>query len=282
MLKHPYLFIDLDGTLLTKNQKISKFNLEALQKYIEASGTIVLSTGRSLTNTLKIVDLIKTKINYQIQYISCFNGALIYDCTNSKVLFTKLIDPQILAKVFSFTQSNNIGFWPYNQVYIEDMTIQLFNISYAWLIKFYYRFYKVIKPNNYDFYNDRVYKINILPSTIYKQLKSETYQQLKVLCNNEATVSYTSKHVIEITPKNVDKGSAMLFICELFKTSFKQVACIGDSANDIPMFKLADLSAAAKLKRNYIKDHVDLIINRKKHKDSVGIFINQHLLNIIK
>ncbi|KEZ22327.1 Cof-type HAD-IIB family hydrolase [Ureaplasma diversum] len=279
MLKHPYLFIDLDGTLLTKNQTISKYNLEALDKYTKANGTVVLSTGRSLANTLKVVSLIKNKINYQIQYISCFNGALIYDCINHKVLSAKLIDSEILTKLFDFTKTNNLGFWPYNQTYIDEMTIQLFNISYAWLIKLYYTSHIVIKPKQYDPINDKVYKVNILPNALYKKLNSSIYQQLKELCNNQATVSYTSKHIIEITPQKTDKGEAMKFIAKLLNTSLDQIACIGDSSNDIPMFKIANLSAAAKLKRIHIKDYVDLIINKKKHKDSVGIFINQYLLN---
>jgi hydroxymethylpyrimidine pyrophosphatase-like HAD family hydrolase len=66
-MKHKVVFLDLDGTLITVGHGISKYNILALEKFINLGGDIVLSTGRSIVSALKIAQKITKKINYKFK-----------------------------------------------------------------------------------------------------------------------------------------------------------------------------------------------------------------------
>ena len=71
--------IDLDGTLLTSDKKISQKNLEAI-KYAQEKGVkVVIATGRPLNGIKDIIN--KLTLLQQDDYTICFNGGII---TNNK------------------------------------------------------------------------------------------------------------------------------------------------------------------------------------------------------
>ena len=46
-LLKPYLYADMDGTLLTDTKDISDENVAAIKRYIDAGGKFAVATGRS-------------------------------------------------------------------------------------------------------------------------------------------------------------------------------------------------------------------------------------------
>ena len=276
-MQYKMLVIDLDGTLLTKTKNISKANLQGLKKYISLGGKVVLSTGRSLENTLKIVHLIHDEIKELIQYISCFNGSYIYDVINEKVLFESTINKDIVNEIYKFSLKHGLGFWPYNQRFMQTHFLDVYNINYKFLLQLHHTKRKVCLNPIFN-KNDKFYKINILPSNFVKKLKHEVIDQLIKEFSDQVNISFTSKYIVEVTNKNINKASSLRFIANLYQINLDKVATIGDSPNDIPMFKISGLAAAARTKSKTIIEHVDVIINYKNNSNSVALFINNYLL----
>src|SRR3989339_6098 len=55
-------------------------------------------------------------------------------------------------------------------------------------------------------------------------------------------VTYSTT-AVDITPKGVDKGSCLKFLCKVTQIPASQVLCIGDSDGDIPILKIAGIPA---------------------------------------
>ncbi|MCV3753805.1 Cof-type HAD-IIB family hydrolase [Ureaplasma zalophigenitalium] len=275
-MKHPYLFSDLDQTLLQKNKKISKFNYQMIKKFYEAGGTLIFVTGRSLERTVVIADQILEKTGYIVPYFICFGGALIYDNLRKKVLLSSQIDPLLAQEAFDYVLEKRFGLWPYNNLFTNQQTIQFKNIPYWRWIRLWHKEYQFdINPLNFD--NTGVFKINVLSPSIFKKIPTNFYEQIIKYFKDRLQIIFTNPWIIEITNRNINKGYAIEWLANYMEINLKTSASIGDSMNDLAMFLKTNLRAAAKVRNKKILDYVDLVMHKKNNKNSVGKFI-QHLL----
>ena len=72
------IVMDLDGTLLTKNQNILPYTKDVLMKYQEKGISLVLASGRDIDSIQKIGKKLNMSDYLQNTYI-CLNGLEIYD-----------------------------------------------------------------------------------------------------------------------------------------------------------------------------------------------------------
>lgn len=78
------LFADIDGTLLNDQKEIPKENMTAIQKALDLGHYVVVATGRPLDSAKAVAkDL---GLMMQGCYLIAYNGAIVYDCGNEKVL----------------------------------------------------------------------------------------------------------------------------------------------------------------------------------------------------
>lgn len=99
------IFSDLDGTLLNNNKKISKENIDAINYFIKNGGMFSVATGRVIEATEEYISSIKMNLP-----IIVYNGGLIYDYNNKKVIMEKFIDEeqkQVVKRLL--TDYKNIG-----------------------------------------------------------------------------------------------------------------------------------------------------------------------------
>ena len=92
------LFTDLDGTLLNKEKKISSDDLEAIARASRQGNITVISTGRSLSSARPYIDQLAS-VQEQC-YAIVYNGGLIYDCRDQKVLYQKTIPLPYVDYIF--------------------------------------------------------------------------------------------------------------------------------------------------------------------------------------
>ena len=79
-IKERYLLaLDMDGTLLNSEKKISNKTVEAINKAIEAGKTVILNTGRCPAELKEYRDVLP-----RLRYVNCVSGALVYDYEEEK------------------------------------------------------------------------------------------------------------------------------------------------------------------------------------------------------
>ena len=78
------LFADIDGTLLNDQKEIPKENMTAIQKALDLGHYVVVATGGPLDSAKAVAkDL---GLMMRGCYLIAYNGAIVYDCGNEKVL----------------------------------------------------------------------------------------------------------------------------------------------------------------------------------------------------
>ena len=92
------LFVDLDGTLLTDSKEITQENLAAIRKATEQGHAVVVTTGRPLYSTERLLG--KLGLTSPGCYAITSNGAMIYDSGEKKVLFQTGVSRDCLREAF--------------------------------------------------------------------------------------------------------------------------------------------------------------------------------------
>jgi hydroxymethylpyrimidine pyrophosphatase-like HAD family hydrolase len=93
---------DLDGTLLRNGTKeIDNFSKTTIIEMVDKlNKKFVVCTGRSIDDTLLVVDYFKFK-NIKNVFAICVNGGCIYDIANKKYLFEHTMKEELVQRVLS-------------------------------------------------------------------------------------------------------------------------------------------------------------------------------------
>ncbi len=81
-MKTKIIFIDLDGTLIGDNRKVSERNLNSLQRAGDLGITRVIATGRSLFSFRKSIPL-----DFPIDYLIFSSGAGVMDWKTQQLIY---------------------------------------------------------------------------------------------------------------------------------------------------------------------------------------------------
>lgn len=233
---------DLDGTLFYPKDKIhmiAKKNLFFIQSFIDNGGKVVLVSGRSLNYGLKVEKVIDRNVD-----IIAYNGSCIY--SNKKIVFSKSLDNKIAKSIIEdiLTSFRVIGVAIFCDDGIYIKTRHSLKILMP-LIKIYLYMQGVLAEDihldikKYDtaIDNKPIYKILVLFG-LTNGAKKRAMESNKILRNTYDNIeSAWSSLCIEITSKGIEKGVAINKYVELNKLDKDSIYVVGDSGNDISMFK---------------------------------------------
>ncbi len=237
-MKYDIIFADLDGTLLRNDKSIPENNIKAIKNAISEGVELVVCSGRSHMS-LKNINR-RLNIDDEEGYGIAFNGGTVFTRNPFKVIFEKKISAKISLDIIRFCKNYSAETMMYSENFlcIEKMTPDA--ISYSKNSILVPKKVKNLAKNC----NKPINKIILIgDNNILSQAKSDFY-------NNEFSkyvdCFFSSDNLLEFNPKGISKGSAVKYIMNLEKFKNKKSLAIGDSYNDIPMFKVCDFSVACK------------------------------------
>lgn len=217
--------LDMDGTLLTSDEKVSKRTQKAIAQAMEKDVVVVISTGRWLGSCYPYAkDLGLTT------YLVTSNGGEIW--TMDKELIERhTLSPELMERMWKLGEEYNMGCWM-----IATDTV-----------------WRHERPN--DFFEHEWLKIGFdsdSPSNLEKFM-----QELSHFDGLELTNSQPLN--LEINPKGVHKGSALHKVCERIGITMDEVMTMGDSLNDMKMIQQAGLGVAMGNAQEAIQQAADYV-----------------------
>ena len=245
--KNKAFFIDLDGTFLDDDYKVSKINKKAIEKAIEEGWKINIITGKSKSKVKNIIDEIK--IN---GYIVTSSGLLVEK--NKKVIFKNHINKK---QIFNLIK-NNLE----NYFLIESDSGSYSNEPDFFIDKIQVEKIKKIEDFNWK---------NILCVFFYKKPKNNNNQ----LLTTEWMISKKEKIFI-ISRKKNNKFQTFEFIKKIEK--YDHIISFGNGRTDINILKNSDLGIAVKNSHPQVLKSINSISNYTNNDSAVG----KEILNIIK
>ncbi len=236
------LATDLDGTLFYPKKRrdmIEEKNLKVLRDFIDDGNKAVIISGRSLDYCLKV----KKRINREVGLV-CFNGSLVY--SNNKIIYSQTLNnsdlENLIEEIYEEYKLPGIFIMTDKGIFVKIRSKSPF-------MKLIYKlYYKLQGVYTEDFhwklkeYEEAIKKFDIFKIMFFfgvgnksKEIAREVNKVMRNTLDNYECC--WSDNVIEVTAKNCSKGNALSHFISKEKLENCRVFVVGDSGNDISMFK---------------------------------------------
>lgn len=238
------LVTDLDGTLFYPKKRlglIGKENLSFLREWIDAGNKLVLASGRNYKDADKIIK----KIGRPAAFIGC-NSSIIYE--DGKIIHENLMNGHEVIRLMDrieskFDPSNYVIMTEKFNTYIYSRkykpSFRVIYPMYKWSQGRYGSPYKIVRKSKFinEIKNGRIFKVmcffgighkNSVRASIVAKYLSKYEPNYEV---NWSSIS------IEFNNKGCNKANGIKKYLEIHNYSKDDVYVIGDSGNDVCMFK---------------------------------------------
>lgn len=222
--------IDMDGTIVNDDGALHQKDKAMLHRLQEQGHKIAFNTGRNYQEARFILE----EHQFPYDYLVLSNGAHIMD-REHKDLF-KTVIPGDVGKEMIQHFMEQPGLWIF--FYAGNRTIGYFNgKTYEHTAK------GIIEISDVDFVEEyqKVESFNIMAIHQDNHEIDCLLVEQKWIQNNygEEATGCINLHFMDITAATCSKGTGVLLLKEQIKEEI-ETYCIGDSYNDISMFKVAD------------------------------------------
>jgi Cof subfamily protein (haloacid dehalogenase superfamily) len=251
--------VDIDGTLVDEQKRISEKTMIVLNKAIAAGIMIVPITGRGIHGLP--AQLCKVR---GINYVVTGNGASVYDLKENMVKASHPLSVKKALEVFDLGESlggdGGVLMGGYHYIYkkkfVERHPKESMSEDFLAGLKFADDMRKTIATSK-----ELIEKINIFFNTPEKK-----YEALKHFQKfDDVSVSYAFDINIEINNTEATKGKGLLEVSRLTNIPLKNIMCIGDGLNDLEMITLAGIGVAMGNSLKELKEHSDYITLDNNH-----------------
>ena len=236
--------LDMDGTLLTSGNEITKPTREVIAKALEKDIYVVLSTGRFLDNCYPFAESLQLT-----SYLIPVNGGEIWTM-DKELLERHLLDPKMMEKMWEL--ANHLG-------------------MNTWIVSTEKVYYQGDRPD--DFYAHEWLKFGCDSEDKHKLDK--IVEELSYYDELELTNSLPTN--IEVNPTGVNKANALKRVCKEIGITMDQVMAAGDSLNDIKMIQEAGVGVAMGNAQEAIKKVADYVTD-SNNNDGVAKAIERFAL----
>ncbi|MGN0144442.1 MAG: sugar-phosphatase [Clostridium sp.] len=262
--------LDMDGTLLTSEKKISENTKNAL-KAAEAKGVkVVLASGRPLdgiTRYLEELDLLKSD-----DYALSFNGGIVINNKTKDIISSTLIKGSDLKEIYKVSKE-------------LDINIHAFSVKEGLITPKMSQYtkhecemngidYTIKDFNDVDDEEDIVKVMMIDP----QEKLDEAIKKLPEYLYEKYSVFKSAPFFLEFTNKEVDKGKGLKKLGEYLGIAQDEIIACGDAGNDLSMIKYAGLGVAMKNATDDVKEAADYI-TLSNDEDGIAHVVEKFILN---
>ncbi len=243
--------LDLDGTTLNSEGRLSGKNRQALEKAIEKDINVVIATGRCYAALPREISEI-----HGIQYAITSNGAQVRDLRSGGTLLNRCIDSRAVEAA-----ADILARYPYMVEVFTDGKAYLEKKDYEKIVSggnAYRRREYVMETRNpvdgaMDFmlaHKDAIENINIFFDD--QKEKAEMRGRLETIENVTLTSSLDNNW--EIGGRYTSKASALAELCRILDVEKDEIMACGDSPNDGDMLREAGIPVAVGNAKDVIKE----------------------------
>ena len=218
--------IDLDGTLLTHDKKITPYSLSILQKAMEKGIKVIVATGRSLATCERFVNEIGVQ-----DPIICYNGSCIYDTLSQKDLFHQPMSEEMCKEIISLvgtTKASLQAFRHHKVYYTKDAKNADFLEPLTSSIGVIVEDFSSISPLEFT----KAMYIGELEET--EKIKEHLRQKF----GESIHLVYSHPTYFEMLSKGATKGFALEKLLSSYNIDPKNTMAFGDESNDLEMLSL--------------------------------------------
>ncbi|MBS9360817.1 HAD family phosphatase [Listeria welshimeri] len=240
------IILDIDGTLLNDDKKISPETKKALITAQQNGVKLILASGRPTTGMHLYAEQLEMETYHGL--LVSYNGAKVVDCQTKEELFNqtltiaegkavlehmKQFEVKVMIDKDDYMYVNNVYdcYIPYKD---EEINIIQYESRGG-------NFKLCEKEDLAAFLDYRINKILTAGDPGYMQ---KNYQSMMAPFKNTLNCVFTADFYFEFTAKNIDKAKALDTVLTPMGIHAENIIAFGDGHNDITMVKYAGTGIA--------------------------------------
>lgn len=288
------IVMDMDGTLLNKDQVITQKTHDALIKAQQRGVKVVLASGRSY-RTLTNYGLNLLMDEYE-GYFICVNGAAITDVKTMETQMIKQLQPAEIHDIYQAIKPFEV-----EAMGVLDDTIYDFIPESVMALKKQFRMehniaedvpytagtFSMIVDQRKGY--DHIYYIkdgleitcpvNKICIAHNSERIAEVYEHVQKLFGDKYTFARTSPQWLECNPKGVSKGAAILKLAQEHQINPDEIMVFGDGENDLSMFGVVSYAIAMGNAMDTVKAKA-YDVTASNNEDGIALSLDKYIFNI--
>jgi len=264
------LALDMDDTLLRSDLSISYRTRNAIKQTEKTGVVVVLASGRipeAMEQCSRLLGLDKRK-----GYLVSNNGALIQESHTGNTIYEARMDEETALAVCDLAIAEGFPV----QMYDGDIMFISKQNEYTGKDLRATGIRQVVVENFRAMVNDGCYKL-MIPGD--PSLLENMEKLIRIYLGKKITIFTSRPYILELVPKDTDKGTALAKIAGILRVNANDVMAIGDSMSDEAMIRWAGLSVAMANADDRIKEIATIVTDHTNDDDGVVDVIEKYILN---
>ena len=269
--------VDMDGTLLNSENKISGRNRNVLQRLIYDGHYVVPATGR----TRELIPQ-EFSVLHGVKWGIVENGCVVWDYDKNEMIWRKTMPKGMVRGILKDVEDSGVKGWiaeAYsNGVAYSDADARDYVASVAdkdllekTFVDYFLSRHEFVK----DFYRqtellDQAEKINIY----FENLEDSRALREKWKDLDDVAVTTSISGNAEFNAAGVDKGVGLAMLRTKLGIDRMHVIAFGDNENDLEMLEGAGIGVAMGNSKQYVKDAANEVTGDNDH-DGVAEFLER-------
>ena len=269
MSKYKLLAIDMDGTALTSQKKISPRTNAAVNDLLKRGVHVVTSTGRGLAELTDYSEEFRL-MNYGI----LITGGIVYDFSRRVPIVTHAVDEETMFKIIDFGTEERAMI---HLLTLENSIAREDDIQHmdAFDMSVYFDMFNRICLRVDDFKQyirenpGKVAKVNL-----YHRDKASRDRNFERVSKLHLSISLSERNNLEASPYGITKASGLEELCKFLDIDIADTVAVGDGPNDIEILQAAGVAVAMGNARDSIKQLADFVTTDNDN-DGVAVAIEK-------
>ena len=274
------IVLDIDGTLLTSEKKLSKLTKASLLKAQKQGVKVILASGRPTTGMLDLAE--ELELAKYDGYLVSYNGSKVIDVKTGEELFNQAMTVEEGKAVLEHMKKFDVTVMIDKDDYMYTNDVFSCTLDYKGqplnIVEYESRGgkYKLCEKDDLAEFLD--YPINKILTAGKPEYLQEVYQEMKAPFNNKLNCVFTADFYFEFTAQHIDKAKALDTVLSPLGIERKDVIAFGDGHNDITMLAYAGMGVAMENAVSELKRVADFETN-SSDEEGIANFLEQHLFN---
>ena len=253
-MNYKLLAIDMDGTTLNSQKKISPRTKAAIDNLIKRGIYVVVSTGRGLA------ELSEYRADFKnMPYGILISGGLIYDFINDKPIKLHAVDEKTILQLIDFGLEEKAMIHLHTIRASIARTEDIQNMA-AFDMAIYQDMFERVCTRCDDFKNYvHTHPGEVVKLNLYHRDKKSRDKNFARISKLNLSISFAEAQNLEMSPANVTKALGLQELCEILKIDLAETVAIGDADNDKEILQTAGLAIAMGNATDEIKKFADFV-----------------------
>ena len=267
------LALDMDGTLLTSDKRISPHTVDALRTATEAGVTVALCTGRT---TAELMDY-RPQLEGVVSHAVLVSGGVLRNMTTGETIHARSLALDLARSVVAQGLRENAIVQVLTPEYSVmthrdvDRMPDLGQGIYQGLARMWGHLVDDI-PAFVEAHPNDVCKINL-----HHVDAASCERSYRVLESLPVQLAGGEAASIEVTPQGVTKGTGLQMLCDHLGIGLEQAIAVGDGGNDLDVLPVAGLAVAMGNSSPEVLACADVVVADNDH-DGIAEVVDRWLV----